>query len=82
LKTGVSALALISTLLWIICVYNAYGEIADHSARVKIIAWMPALFLVCWIVSLGFHGRRFYRQFEPASSTDTKDKTSSPKLPE
>lgn len=59
LKTGISALALILTTLWEICVCSAG---ADSSAPSKILIWMPVLFLVCWIVSFVFHGRRYYAQ--------------------
>jgi uncharacterized membrane protein YGL010W len=59
LKTGISALALILTTLWEICVREAG---TDSSLRSHILIGMPALFLVCWIVSFVFHGKRFYKQ--------------------
>jgi hypothetical protein len=61
LKTGISALALILSLLWGVCILDAY-RLADSTLRSCILIWMPALFLICWSVSFVFHGRRYWRQ--------------------
>lgn len=68
LKTGISALALILTTLWAICACNAGAD----SAPAKILIWMPALFLVCWIVSFVFHGRRYYAQHKKTEAQTPK----------
>lgn len=62
LKTGVSALALLLTILWTICILDAYQTEPARSLRLSILMWMPALFLICWTVSLVLHGRRYLKE--------------------
>jgi len=54
LKTGVSALGLLSTGLWL----WALGAPATLSMRLPL-AWLPILFGLAWVVSLLIHGSRF-----------------------
>ncbi|HET9712587.1 MAG TPA: hypothetical protein VFP64_11915 [Pyrinomonadaceae bacterium] len=76
LKTGISALSLILMTLWEISALEAG---AASSLRLQILLWMPALFLVCWIVSFVFHGSRFYKQkWGTKEPTATEAQTSKP----
>lgn len=65
LKTGISALALLLTVLWGVCILDAYCAAPPPSVRFYILIWMPALFLICWIVSFAFHGRRYWKERKP-----------------
>jgi hypothetical protein len=63
-RAGVSLIALIVSVLWWICSWEALAErrpadtgpAADpHSRRVRIMTWLPIFFVACWVVSLVVH---------------------------
>jgi hypothetical protein len=60
LKTGISILGLVVSILWGICSRDAFQAIhASPSTRELVLAWLPVLFLVCWLISAGAHGWRW-----------------------
>lgn len=65
LKSGISALGLLLTLLWIICRCGAYGAAGSPIPwRLTILTWMPALFLVSWGISLVLHVKNYKKRKE------------------
>lgn len=62
LKTGVSTLGLLTALFWIICNIDAYREMHEVSLRQIILAWLPVLFFICWIVAGIIHFRKWRGQ--------------------
>lgn len=59
LKTGISALGLVSTLIWACCNMDAYGSLSSRSWRISVLAWLPLLFLVAWVISGVIHFRKW-----------------------
>ena len=65
LKSGISALGLYLTVLWFVCVWGAYGaEPNTKPWRLTMLAWMPAVFLVSWIVSFAIHVQKYIHEKE------------------
>jgi hypothetical protein len=59
LKTGISILGLFVTILWFVCGLDAFGVLKEAPLRAAVIEWLPALFLVCWLVSFIVHAVRW-----------------------
>jgi len=63
-RAGVSLVGLIASGLWWICSWEALTDrgspetgaaAGSHSRRVRIMTWLPVLFVVSWVVSLVAH---------------------------
>lgn len=62
-RAGVSLIGLIVSALWWTCSLEALAErrkadtgaAVAHSRRVRIMTWLPVLFVTCWVVSLVMH---------------------------
>lgn len=61
LKTGISALGLLTTLIWAFCNWDAYLGGAS-TWRIRILAWLPLLFLVAWVISGIIHFRKWWKE--------------------
>jgi len=59
LKTGVSALGFLITLIWAFCNWDAYPPVSLRSSRISVLAWLPLLFLVAWVISGIIHFRKW-----------------------
>lgn len=59
LKTGISALGLLTAAFWIICNVDAYRPLAGASLRLTMLAWLPVLFLFCWLIAGAIHLRKW-----------------------
>lgn len=61
-RAAVSAVGLMVSCLWWVCCSEAFAELRSTEAsaaaptrRVRIMSWLPALFVACWAVSLLIH---------------------------
>lgn len=63
-RAGVSLIGLLISVLWWICSREALAErrsasddgaAASHSRRIRIMAWLPILFVVIWVLSFIAH---------------------------
>jgi hypothetical protein len=62
LKTGISSLGLVACSLWWICSWTAwFDERQPYYVRVVLLAHLPFLFVVCWLISLGVHACGWYK---------------------
>jgi predicted MFS family arabinose efflux permease len=59
LKTGISAIALLLTGIWLICSTSLYSKLPDRSLASLLLAAMPLLFVICWVVALFVHVPKF-----------------------
>src|SRR5687768_13691631 len=63
LKSGISALGFLLTVLWLICVCGAYGAASTPKPwRLTMLVFMPALFLVSWSISLRIHVKNYLNE--------------------
>jgi len=63
LKSGISALGLLLTVLWLVCLWGAYGAASTPKPwRLTILLWMPAIFFVSWSISLRIHVKNYLRE--------------------
>ena len=53
LKTGVSILGFVVSGLWLVCGMDAIG----NSVREQVLAWLPTLFIGCWLLAGIVHAR-------------------------
>src|SRR5262245_32332852 len=53
LKTGVSVLGLVASILWLICGMDALGT----TRRELVLALLPTLFIVCWLIAGAIHAK-------------------------
>ena len=60
LKTGVSLIGLASSGLWLCCSIDALDP--ARALRVWILALLPIMFILLWMVSATYHGREFWRE--------------------
>ncbi|HKR83728.1 MAG TPA: hypothetical protein VJS37_06100 [Terriglobales bacterium] len=59
LKTGISAMGLLATFIWAFCNWDAY-PVGPTTWRIRILAWLPLLFLVAWVISGIIHFRKWW----------------------
>lgn len=59
LKTGISVLGLLTTLIWAFCNWDAYRAESSPTSRIFILAWLPLIFLVAWVISGIIHFRKW-----------------------
>lgn len=60
LKTGISILGLLVSILWAICSHDAFRTIQPNpSVRESVLACLPTLFILGWLISTGVHGWRW-----------------------
>lgn len=59
LKSGISALGLLLTVLWLVCIWGAYGAASTLPWRLTILLWMPVIFFVSWTISLRIHVKNY-----------------------
>jgi hypothetical protein len=63
LKSGISAIGLLLTALWLVCIFGAYwGASPPKPWRLMMLVFMPWLFLVSWGVSLRVHVTKYCRE--------------------
>jgi hypothetical protein len=62
LKTGISTLGLLSTLVWAFCNWDACQAESLHSHRKLVLAWLPLLFFFAWCISGYIHFNKWRDQ--------------------
>ncbi len=61
-KAAVSVLGLVVSVLWLVCSLEALPPRdparppPGRSRRIRILAWLPVIFILGWLVSVGVHG--------------------------
>jgi hypothetical protein len=62
LKTWISAVGLVVTVVWAACGLDAFAELSSDNLRSKLLTLLPFFFAICWLVALGVHAKRWSLQ--------------------